>query len=340
MPTMVRYGRGQPGYLSCPIQEDRIIDNNKPKLFSRLRASLSRTRQSLAGGLSGLFGAGKKIDQQTLDELEELLILADVGVETSMNIMDALSVIIKRDRITDSEALYPALEEVLLGLLQASEVPLNIPSSTKPFVIMVVGVNGAGKTTSIGKITSQLVQQGKSVLLAAGDTFRAAASEQLKIWGERNQVQVIAQQPGADAAAVVHDALDSAVSRGNDVVIIDTAGRQTTSGDLMQELEKIYRTAGRKLAGAPHEVMLVLDAGIGQNAIHQLEGFDKCVNVTGLCLTKLDGTAKGGVIISIADRTKLPIRYIGIGEGIDDLRPFIARDFVRALFNSDTPHAD
>ena len=337
MPTMVRYGRGQPVYLSCPIQEDRIIDNNKPKLFSRLRASLSRTRQSLAGGLSGLFGAGKKIDQQTLDELEELLILADVGVETSMNIMDALRVIIKRDRITDSEALYPALEEVLLGLLQASEVPLNIPSSTKPFVIMVVGVNGAGKTTSIGKITSQLVQQGKSVLLAAGDTFRAAASEQLKIWGERNQVQVIAQQPGADAAAVVHDALDSALY---DVVIIDTAGRQTTSGDLMQELEKIHRTAGRKLAGAPHEVMLVLDAGIGQNAIHQLEGFDKCVNVTGLCLTKLDGTAKGGIIISIADRTKLPIRYIGIGEGIDDLRPFIARDFVRALFNSEAPHAD
>lgn len=337
---MVRYGSGQLRHLSCPKSEDRIIDNNKPKLFSRLRASLSRTRNSLAGGLSGLFGAGKKIDQQTLDELEEVLILADVGVETSMKIMDALSIIIKRDRITDSEALYPALEEVLLDLLQASELPLDIPATTKPFVIMVVGVNGAGKTTSIGKITSQLAQQGKSVLLAAGDTFRAAASEQLKVWGERNQVHVIAQQPGADAAAVVHDALDAAVSRGNDVVIIDTAGRQHTSGDLMQELEKIYRTAGRKLPGAPHEVLLVLDAGIGQNAIQQLEGFDKRVNITGLCLTKLDGTAKGGVIISIADRTKLPIRYIGIGEGIDDLRPFIARDFVRALFNSDTQHAD
>jgi len=340
MPTMVRYGHGQLRHLSCPNSEDRIIDNNKPKLFSRLRASLSRTRNSLAGGLSGLFGAGKKIDQHILDELEEVLILADVGVETSMKIMDALGDIIKRDRITDSEALYPALEEVLLGLLQASEVPLNIPSSTKPFVIMVVGVNGAGKTTSIGKITSQLVQQGKSVLLAAGDTFRAAASEQLKVWGERNQVQVIAQQPGADAAAVVHDALDSAISRNSDVVIIDTAGRQHTSGDLMQELEKIYRIAGRKLPDAPHEVLLVLDAGIGQNAIHQLEGFDKCVNVTGLCLTKLDGTAKGGVVISIADRTKLPIRYIGIGEGINDLRPFIARDFVHALFNSEPPHAD
>lgn len=320
--------------------EDRIIDNNKPKLFTRLRASLSRTRQSLTGGLSSLFGAGKKIDQQTLDELEELLILADVGVETSMRIMDSLGDIIRRDRITEADALYPALEEVLLEILQPSEVPLSIPSGTQPFVILIVGVNGAGKTTSIGKITAQLVQQGKSVLLAAGDTFRAAASEQLKVWGERNQVHVISQQPGADAAAVVHDALDSAVSRKNDVVIIDTAGRQHTSGDLMQELEKIYRIAGRKLAGAPHEVLLVLDAGIGQNAIHQLEGFDKRVNVSGLCLTKLDGTAKGGVIIAIADRTKLPIRYIGIGEGIDDLRQFNARDFVHALFNHNSQDAD
>lgn len=287
-----------------------------------------------------MFGAGKKIDQQTLDELEELLILADVGVDTSMKIMDALNGIIRRDRITDTAELYPALEEVLLDILQPSEVPLDIPSTTQPFVIMIVGVNGAGKTTSIGKITSQLVQQGKSVLLAAGDTFRAAASEQLKVWGDRNQVHVIAQQPGADAAAVVHDALESAISRNNDVVIIDTAGRQHTSGDLMQELEKIYRIAGKKLPGAPHEVMLVLDAGIGQNALHQLEGFDKRVNVSGLCLTKLDGTAKGGIIISIADRTGLPIRYIGIGEGIDDLRQFNARDFVKALFNQESQDAD
>jgi len=287
-----------------------------------------------------LFGAGKKIDQQTLDELEELLILADVGVDTSMKIMDALNGIIRRDRITDTAELYPALEEVLLDILQPSEVPLDIPSTTQPFVIMIVGVNGAGKTTSIGKITSQLVQQGKSVLLAAGDTFRAAASEQLKVWGDRNHVHVIAQQPGADAAAVVHDALESAISRNNDVVIIDTAGRQHTSGDLMQELEKIYRIAGKKLPGAPHEVMLVLDAGIGQNALHQLEGFDKRVNVSGLCLTKLDGTAKGGIIISIADRTGLPIRYIGIGEGIDDLRQFNARDFVKALFNQENQDAD
>lgn len=309
-------------------------------MFSRLRASLSKTRQSLTGGFSGLFGAGKKIDQQLLDELEEHLILADVGVETTMKIMDRLQAAIRRDRITDTDQLYPALEQVILEILQPSEVPLDITSSRKPFVIMIVGVNGAGKTTSIGKLTSMLVKDGKSVLLAAGDTFRAAASDQLKVWGERNQVHVIAQQPGADAAAVVHDALDSALSRNSDIVIIDTAGRQHTSGDLMLELEKIYRVTGKQLAGAPHEVMLVLDAGIGQNAIHQLAGFSKHVNVSGLCLTKLDGTAKGGVIIAIADRTGLPIRYIGIGEGIDDLRPFNAREFVDALFESKTTDAD
>jgi fused signal recognition particle receptor len=300
-----------------------------------LRASLSKTRQSLTGGLSGFFGSSKKIDQQVLDDLEEHLILADVGYETTMKIMDRLQTSIRQERINDTEGLYPALERIILEILQPSEIALDTSSIDGPFVIMVVGVNGAGKTTSIGKLTSMFINRGKSVLLAAGDTFRAAASDQLKVWGERNQVHVIAQQPGADAAAVVHDALESAISRKSNIVIIDTAGRQHTSGDLMQELEKIYRVTSRQMPGAPHEVMLVLDAGIGQNAVHQLEGFNKHVTVSGLCLTKLDGTAKGGIIIAIADRTGLPIRYIGIGEGIEDLRPFNAREFVDALFSNE-----
>jgi fused signal recognition particle receptor len=257
--------------------------------------------------------------------------MADVGLDTTTKIMSRLDEAIRRQRITDLDALYPALEAVIAEILEPSAVKLQIDRSKKPYVIMTVGINGAGKTTSIGKITNQLTSQGYSVLLAAGDTFRAAASEQLQVWGERNNVGVIAQAPGADAAAVTHDALDAAVSREVDVLIIDTAGRQHTSGDLMQELEKIHRVAGRKLEGSPHEVLLVLDAGIGQNALAQLEGFNKSVGVTGLCLTKLDGTAKGGIVIAIADQTGLPIRYIGVGEGIDDLQEFDADDFVRAL---------
>ena len=257
--------------------------------------------------------------------------MADVGLDTTSRIMQQLDDVIKRRRITELDALYPALEEVITGILEPSAVKLDIDRSKHPYVIMTVGINGAGKTTSIGKITNMLTSQGFSVLLAAGDTFRAAASEQLQVWGERNGVGVIAQAPGADAAAVTHDALDAAISRNVDVLIIDTAGRQHTSGDLMQELEKIHRVASRKLEGSPHEVLLVLDAGIGQNALAQLEGFNKSVGVTGLCLTKLDGTAKGGIVIAIADRTGLPIRFIGVGEGIDDLQEFDADDFVKAL---------
>jgi fused signal recognition particle receptor len=266
-----------------------------------------------------------------LEDLEDQLIMADVGVETTTRIMQQLDTAIHRQRITELDALYPVLEEIILEILAPSAVHLDVTTNGKPFVIMVVGINGSGKTTSIGKITHMLSERGHTVLLAAGDTFRAAASEQLQVWGQRNDVDVIAQAPGADAAAVTHDALDAAVSRDVDVVIIDTAGRQHTSTDLMQELEKIHRVAGRKLAGSPQEVLLVLDAGIGQNALAQLEGFDKSVGITGLCLTKLDGTAKGGIVIAIADRTHLPIRFIGVGEGIDDLQEFDARDFVRAL---------
>jgi len=292
---------------------------------------LSRTRDSL---ISGLGGGSRKLDASVLEDLEDQLIMADVGVETTGKIMQQLDQAIKRQRIANLESLYPALEEVILGILAPCAVKLDVDTTSRPFVIMMVGINGAGKTTSIGKITSLLTKRGHSVLLAAGDTFRAAASEQLQIWGQRNGVNVIAQTPGADAAAVTHDALDAAISRDMDVLIIDTAGRQHTSGDLMQELEKIHRVAGRKLEGSPHEVLLVLDAGIGQNALAQLEGFDKCVGITGLCLTKLDGTAKGGIVIAIADRTGLPIRFIGVGEGIDDLQEFDASDFVKALIET------
>lgn len=305
-----------------------MTTTSKPRFFSRLRAGLSRTRDSL---IAGLGGASRKLDRSVLEELEDQLIMADVGIDTTGKIMQRLEDTIKRERIADLDALYPALERIIQEILQPCAQALTIPGDIRPYVIMVVGINGAGKTTSIGKITHLLKEQGHSVLLAAGDTFRAAASEQLKIWGQRNDVNVIAQAPGADAAAVTHDALDAAVSRNIDVLIIDTAGRQHTSVDLMQELEKIHRVADRKLPGSPHEVLLVLDAGIGQNALSQLEGFDKSVGVTGLCLTKLDGTAKGGIVIAIADKTGLPIRFIGVGERIDDLQQFDASDFVRAL---------
>ena len=300
---------------------------SKPKFFSRLRAGLSRTRDSLISSLGG----GRKLDREFLEGLEDHLIMADVGMETTTKIMQQLETAIRRERINELDALYPALERIIQDILEPCARPLVITGQGRPFVIMVVGINGAGKTTSIGKITHLLKEQGHTVLLAAADTFRAAASEQLQVWGQRNGVDVIAQAPGADAAAVTHDALDAAIARDIDVLVIDTAGRQHTSTDLMQELEKIHRVAGRKLEGSPHEVLLVLDAGIGQNALSQLEGFDKSVGVTGLCLTKLDGTAKGGIVIAIADRTGLPIRFIGVGEGIDDLQEFDAGDFVKAL---------
>jgi len=335
--THVKYTQPLSSIRLRKSRGDRNIETNKPSFFRRLRAGLSRTRHSLVDNLSGLLGAGGRIDSATLDEVHDLLILADVGVATSALIMQRLEERIRRERLVEPTQIFPALESIILEILEPCSRPLKVPDTTRPFVIMTVGVNGAGKTTSIGKITHLLASRGKSVLLAAGDTFRAAASEQLQIWGERNRVDVIAQPPGADAAAVVHDALDAAQARAADVVIIDTAGRQTTSGDLMQELEKIHRVAARKLPGCPHEVLLVLDAGIGQNALSQLAGFDKAVGVTGLCITKLDGTAKGGIVIAIAERTGLPIRYIGVGEGIDDLREFDAGDFVHALFGVPPP---
>lgn len=290
----------------------------------RLKAGLARTRQNL----SGLFGR-RRIDEELLEEIETTLLLADCGVEATQWLMDALRRRIKKDGLTDAEQLRDVMAELLTELLLPLQQPLEIEAH-KPFIIMVTGVNGAGKTTSIGKLAKYFQSQGKTVLLGAGDTFRAAAREQLVVWGERNGVPVIAQEHG-DPAAVAFDAVQAAKARGVDVAIIDTAGRLPTQLHLMEEIAKVRRVIAKAEPGAPHEVLLVLDANIGQNAITQVEAFDKAVGLTGLVLTKLDGTAKGGVIAAIARRCPKPVRFIGVGEGIDDLRPFSARDFVEAL---------
>ncbi|MBI5780616.1 MAG: signal recognition particle-docking protein FtsY [Rhodocyclales bacterium] len=290
----------------------------------RLKAGLARTRQNLAG----LFGR-RRIDEELLEEIETTLLLADCGVEATQWLMDALRRRIKKDGLTEAEQLRGVMAELLAELLLPLQQPLEVDAH-EPFIIMVTGVNGAGKTTSIGKLAKYFQSQGKSVLLGAGDTFRAAAREQLVVWGERNGVPVIAQEYG-DPAAVAFDAVQAAKARGIDVAIIDTAGRLPTQLHLMDEIAKVRRVIAKAEPGAPHEVLLVLDANIGQNAITQVEAFDKAVGLTGLVLTKLDGTAKGGVIAAIARRCPKPVRFIGVGEGIDDLRPFSARDFVEAL---------
>nr|WP_221928963.1 signal recognition particle-docking protein FtsY [Tepidiphilus olei] len=290
----------------------------------RLKAGLARTRQNL----SGLFGR-RRIDEELLEEIETTLLLADCGVEATQWLMDALRRRIKKDGLTDAEQLRDVMAELLTELLLPLQQPLQVEAH-QPFIIMVTGVNGAGKTTSIGKLAKYFQSQGKTVLLGAGDTFRAAAREQLVVWGERNGVPVIAQEHG-DPAAVAFDAVQAAKARGVDVAIIDTAGRLPTQLHLMEEIAKVRRVIAKAEPGAPHEVLLVLDANIGQNAITQVEAFDKAVGLTGLVLTKLDGTAKGGVIAAIARRCPKPVRFIGVGEGIDDLRPFSAREFVEAL---------
>jgi len=292
-------------------------------MLSSLAERLSATRLALTRGLASLFGGGA-LSAETRDDLEAALLQADLGVSATRLILDLL------DKASASDA-RTALHDILLQMLLPFEQPLTLPVTQKPFVIMVVGVNGAGKTTTIGKLAHQLQQRDLRVMLAAGDTFRAAAVEQLKVWGERNAVPVIAQPTGADAAAVAHDALQAAKARGNDVLIVDTAGRLHTQSGLMDELKKIKRVLQKTDPSAPHEVLLVLDAGIGQNAIAQLKHFHEAVGVTGLVLTKLDGTAKGGVVFALAEQFKMPIRFIGVGEGIDDLQPFVARDFVDAL---------
>lgn len=302
--------------------------------FTRMREGLGRTRANLSGGLASLLLGKKQIDDELLEELETLLLTADVGIDATAEILDSLTARAGRAELKDGDALINALRDTLVEQLAPVAKPLDIPTSDKPYVILVVGVNGVGKTTTIGKLTKKLQSDGKSVLLAAGDTFRAAAVEQLQSWGERNQVPVIAQHTGADSASVIFDAVQAGQSRGIDVVIADTAGRLHNKDNLMNELAKVVRVMKKLDDTAPHEVLLVLDAGTGQNAISQAKAFTDAVNLTGLALTKLDGTAKGGIIFALAKKLALPVRFIGVGEQVDDLRPFTAEDFVDALLDT------
>jgi fused signal recognition particle receptor len=307
----------------------------KGGLFARLRQGLARTSKLLNTDVRELVSLQKKIDDELLEELETQLLTADMGVEATRTIIADLTQRVARNQLKDGEALFAALQEDMQALLEPSSRPLVIPADVRPFVILMVGINGAGKTTTIGKLAKRLQNEGKSVMLAAGDTFRAAAVEQLQVWGERNEIPVIAQHSGADSASVIFDAVQAAKARNIDVVIADTAGRLHTQSNLMEELKKIRRVMGKLDESAPHEVLLVLDAGTGQNALNQAQQFHQAVGVSGIVLTKLDGTAKGGIIFAIARKLGLPIRFIGVGEQIDDLRVFEAGEFVAALLGSE-----
>lgn len=321
------FGFGKRKRGATTDQEER-----RDKRFARLKSRLARTRGRLGGGIGTLLLGRKRIDADLLEELETLLLTADVGVDTTARIIDDITARVKRRELSDPQALTQILKTELLEILRRSERPVQQPPSGRPQVILMVGVNGAGKTTSIGKLAKRLQEEGNSVMLAAGDTFRAAAVEQLQTWGARNQVPVVAQQSGADAASVVYDALQAATARDVDVLIADTAGRLHTKSNLMGELAKIARVLKKLDPSAPHEVMLVVDATTGQNALNQAVQFHEAVGLTGITLTKLDGTAKGGIVFAVADRLAVPIRFIGVGESIEDLRPFSAEEFVDALF--------
>ena len=326
-PIHFPFGKARPSEAATAALPTEI------KPFAGLRDRLRRTRHSLVSGLAGLF-AGRKLDDAALEELENRLLLADVGVEVTTQVMKGLTERVSRQALPDAPALLQALREELLAILAPCQQPWR-PTDFRPYVILMVGVNGVGKTTTIGKLAQRLQTAGQSVLLAAGDTFRAAAIEQLQVWGERNQIAVIAQRHGADSASVIYDAIQAGQARGSDVVIADTAGRLHTQGHLMAELKKIKRVMGKVDSAAPHEVLLVLDASTGQNALNQAVQFHEAVGVTGLILTKLDGTAKGGIVFAITRRLGLPIRFIGVGESIEDLREFDAAEFVAALLEGD-----
>lgn len=323
-----------PAIIEPPVAPEPVVapvETSKTGFFARLKQGLSKTSASIGEGMASLFLGKKVIDDELLEDIETRLLTADVGVEATAVIIQSLTQKVARKQLTDADALYKSLQAELAAMLKPVEAPLVI-TPNKPFVILVVGVNGAGKTTTIGKLAKKLQSEGKKVMLAAGDTFRAAAVEQLQVWGERNKIPVIAQHTGADSASVIFDAVQAAKARNIDVLIADTAGRLHTKDNLMEELKKVRRVIGKLDADAPHEVLLVLDAGTGQNAISQAKQFNQTVQLTGLALTKLDGTAKGGVIFALAKQFGLPIRYIGVGEGIDDLRTFEAEPFVQALF--------
>lgn len=299
--------------------------------FSRLVKGLLKTKQNIGAGFRSFF-LGKKIDDELFEELEEQLLIADIGVPTTMKIIKNLTEHVSRKQLQDAELLYQQLKVEMANILEPVAKPLVIDSMKKPYVILMVGVNGVGKTTTIGKLARKFQAEGKSVMLAAGDTFRAAAVEQLQVWGERNNIPVVAQSTGSDSASVIFDAMQSAAARNIDILIADTAGRLQNKNNLMDELKKIVRVMKKYDETAPHEIMLTLDAGTGQNAISQAKLFNEAVGLTGISLTKLDGTAKGGVIFAIADQFNLPIRYIGVGEKIEDLREFDAKEFIEALF--------
>lgn len=320
----------EPAIVEVPV----MVAEKKAGFFARLKQGLSKTSQNLGSGLAGLF-RGRKIDDELYEELETQLLMADVGVDTTRRLISDLTKHADRKALRDAELLFDKLKSDMSQLLDKVEQPLQPQRPDGPFVILMVGVNGVGKTTTIGKMAQQFKQQGKSVMLAAGDTFRAAAVEQLQVWGERNHIPVIAQHTGADSASVIFDAYQAAKARKVDVLIADTAGRLQNKAHLMEELKKIVRVLKKIDDAAPHEVMLTLDAGTGQNALSQAKIFNEAVPLTGISLTKLDGTAKGGVIFAIADQFAVPIRYIGVGEGIDDLRTFNSQDFIKALFNKD-----
>jgi fused signal recognition particle receptor len=321
------------GTLDKPSIKQQDVGNvGNVGFFSKLKRGLSRTKENIGSGIVSLF-RGKAIDDELFEELETQLLVADVGMDTTAKIIQQLTESSDRKQLKDGDALYQLLKQQMADILEKVESPLTLKTESGPFVILMVGVNGVGKTTTIGKMAKQFQQQGKKVMLAAGDTFRAAAVEQLQVWGERNNIPVVAQQTGSDSASVIFDAFQSAKAKNIDVLIADTAGRLQNKEYLMEELKKVVRVIKKIAPEAPHEIMLTLDAATGQNAVSQTKLFNEAVGLTGISLTKLDGTAKGGVIFAIADQFNIPIRYVGIGEGIDDLRPFNSQDFVNALFS-------